>query len=102
MRSEEVLPVWVASLPILKDEEEMEPTYSFLLKLMETGHPAVDVADATKCRHILYILNSALGHAGLPVEFSKPLGAALQACLSKAAPEVQREWTASQAHVTQA
>jgi len=31
----EVLPVWIKSLPILKDREEAQHTYTYLLQLVE-------------------------------------------------------------------
>ncbi|EGF83115.1 hypothetical protein BATDEDRAFT_33995 [Batrachochytrium dendrobatidis JAM81] len=37
----QVLPIWLQSLPIIEDQEEFGPTYSYLLDLIETGHPSI-------------------------------------------------------------
>ena len=47
-----VLKKWIELLPILKDDEEAVPTYSYLLDLVESQHPSV-IASTLKISSIL-------------------------------------------------
>ncbi|KAF9339339.1 Importin-5, partial [Linnemannia elongata] len=55
-----VLPSWVQTLPILHDEEEAPMTYSYMLDLLESQHPAVLGLNNVNVPHLVTVMVEAL------------------------------------------
>ncbi|KAL2911866.1 importin subunit beta-3 [Polyrhizophydium stewartii] len=61
----QVLPAWFDALPIVEDQEEFDDAYTFLLDLIEAGHPALPLSNPAILAKLVDILTQVLAVPGL-------------------------------------
>ncbi|KAF9978604.1 hypothetical protein BGZ73_001520 [Actinomortierella ambigua] len=77
-----VLPSWVQALPLLNDEEEAAPTYSYLLDLMEAQTPAVLGLNNINMPHLTTVMVEALVAGVVPEQLAQRMAQTLKAALA--------------------
>ncbi|KAG0283826.1 hypothetical protein BGZ96_011804 [Linnemannia gamsii] len=77
-----VLPSWVQTLPILHDEEEAPMTYSYMLDLLESQHPAVLGLNNVNVPHLVTVMVEALVAGVVPEPVQSRMVYILKAALS--------------------
>ncbi|KAF9143232.1 hypothetical protein BGX30_001008 [Mortierella sp. GBA39] len=77
-----VLPSWVQTLPILYDEEEAPMTYSYMLDLLESQHPAVLGLNNVNVPHLVTVMVEALVAGVVPEPTQSRMVYILKAALS--------------------
>ncbi|KAK3832761.1 MAG: importin subunit beta-3 [Linnemannia gamsii] len=77
-----VLPSWVQTLPILHDEEEAPQTYSYMLDLLESQHPAVLGLNNVNMPHLVTVMVEALVAGLVPEPTQSRMVYILKAALS--------------------
>lgn len=75
-----VLVEWIQTLPIVKDEEEAGHTYSYLMDLIESGHPSL--SSLSTPAHLAFVLVEALAAPTL-LQDQKELSARIASGVSK-------------------
>ncbi|KAH6590949.1 hypothetical protein BASA50_008949 [Batrachochytrium salamandrivorans] len=98
----QVLPIWLQSLPIVEDSEEFGPTYTYLLELVDACHPMILPSQANgsaagpHLAKIVDIFTQVLalpGIVGLDGLFERML-ATLRRLLSQCSDETGSQWVA--------
>ncbi|CAG8663708.1 8238_t:CDS:10, partial [Funneliformis caledonium] len=84
-----VIPAWFASLPILYDEEEAAQTYTYLLDLLESQHPAILGNNNENIPRIISIFAEVLAAAILPETVSTRMVSAVKVILSSLSDDVK-------------
>ncbi|PKC17490.1 ARM repeat-containing protein [Rhizophagus irregularis] len=77
-----VIPIWLNSLPIRYDEVEAALTYTFLLDLLESQHPAILGNNNENFHNIILIFIDVLASAILPEAVSTRMVSAVKIMLS--------------------
>ncbi|CAG8626806.1 8999_t:CDS:10, partial [Acaulospora morrowiae] len=84
-----VLPAWFSTLPILNDEEEASLTYTYLLDLLESQHPAVLGNNNENLPRIITIFVEVLALGILPEFVASRMATAMKAILSGLPDEIK-------------
>jgi HEAT repeat protein len=75
-----VISAWVAALPIVNDEEEAPTTYTYLMDLVDAGHPAI--VSANNLPHIVKIYVEVLSADVIKGELADRMANGLKAIVS--------------------
>lgn len=96
----DLLPLWLESMPVTEDDEEMEPTLSLLLDTIAYDDPSVSPENDVTRTQVLRIFAQSLDNPKMVARYSMPLTTVLPHYLSRCPVDNQKEWNAKVSRIS--